>query len=74
MTVGASSFSTEDRRRQLEGTFDYWEQAGPRAIWDATWELTSEWLLLRDVDPSTPLVGKDVSGILPVPWMRLRRG
>ncbi len=70
MVVGTSSFSPEDQRRQLEETFAYWEQAGPRAIWDATSELTAEWFLLRGVDPSTQRVEKDVSGTLPVPWAK----
>lgn len=70
MTVGVSSFSAEDQRRRLEETFAYWEQAGPRAIWDATCELTAEWYLLRGVDPATQRVRKDVSGTLPVPWSK----
>ena len=70
MTVGVSSFSREDQRRQLEETFAYWRKAGPRAIWDATCEITAEWFLLRGIDPSTQRVDKSVCGILPVPWLK----
>jgi hypothetical protein len=68
LVVGTSSFSPEDQRKQLEETFAYWEKAGPRAIWDATNELTAEWFLLRGIDPTTQRVDKTVSGTLPVPW------
>jgi hypothetical protein len=66
--VGTSSFSPEDQRRQLEETIDYWQKAGPRAIWDATCEITAEWFLLRGIDPTTQRVDKTVCGIRPVPW------
>ena len=68
--IGVSSFSPEDQRRQLEETFAYWQEAGPRAIWDATNEITAEWFLLRGIDPTTQRVDKTVSGILPVPWSK----
>ena len=68
MSVGVSSFSEEDQRRQLEETFAYWQDAGPRAIWDATCELTAEWFQLRGIDPQTQRVDKAISGTLPVPW------
>jgi hypothetical protein len=68
LVVGTSSFSPEDQRRQLEETFAYWEKAGPRAIWDATNELTAEWFLLRGIDPGTQRVDRTVVGTLPVPW------
>ena len=67
IAVRKSSFSQEDQRRVLEETFDYWQEAGPRAIWDATCEITAEWFLLRGIDPSTQRVDKTVCGILPVP-------
>ncbi len=66
--VGTSSFSPEDQRRQLEESINYWQKAGPRAIWDATCEITAEWFLLRGIDPTTQRVAKTVCGILPVPW------
>ena len=66
--VGTSSFSPEDQRRQLEESIEYWQKAGPRAIWDATCEITAEWFLLRGIDPTTQRVDKTVCGILPVPW------
>lgn len=74
MVVGVSSFSPEDQRRLLDETLAYWEQAGPRAIWDATCELTAEWFLLRGIDPSTQRVEKEVSGVLPVPWAKRSEG
>ena len=70
LTVGVSSFSPKDQRRLLEETFAYWHDAGPRAIWDATCEITAEWFLLRGIDPSTQRVDKSVGGILPVPWAK----
>ena len=73
MKVGLSSFKQEDQRRQLEETFDYWRKAGPRAIWDATCEMTAEWFLLRGIDPSTQRVDKTVCGIHPVPWAKKER-
>lgn len=68
MVIGVSSFSPEDRRRQLEDSIVYWQAAGPRAIWDATCEITAEWFLLRGIDPTTQRVDKTVCGVLPVPW------
>jgi hypothetical protein len=70
LTLGVSSFSPEDQRRWLEETFAYWKDAGPRAIWDATSEITAEWFLLRGIDPATQRVNKTVCGILPVPWAK----
>ena len=68
MVVGTSSFSNEDQRRQLEESIAYWQAAGPRAIWDATCEITAEWFLIRGIDPTTQRVDKTVCGVLPVPW------
>jgi len=68
MVVGISSFSAEDQRQRLEESIAYWQAAGPRAIWDATCEITAEWFLLRGIDPTTQRVDKTVCGILPVPW------
>jgi hypothetical protein len=70
MVVGVSSFSTEDQQRQLEESIAYWQAAGPRAIWDATCEITAEWFLLRGIDPTTQRVDRTVCGILPVPWAK----
>jgi hypothetical protein len=68
IVVGVSTFSPEDQRRQLEESIAYWQEAGPKAIWDATCEITAEWFLLRGIDPTTQRVDKTVCGILPVPW------
>jgi hypothetical protein len=68
LVVGVSSFSPEDRRRQLEESITHWQKAGPRAIWDATSEMTAEWFLLRGIDPTTQRVDRSVVGIRPVPW------
>jgi hypothetical protein len=68
LVVGLASFSPEDQRRQLEESIAYWQAAGPRAIWDATCEITAEWFLLRGIDPMTQRVEKTVCGILPCPW------
>ena len=70
MVVGVSSFSPEEQRRRLEESIAYWQAAGPRAIWDATCEITAEWFLLRGIDPTTQRVDKTVCGILPVPWAK----
>ncbi len=70
MVVGVSSFPPEDQRRRLEESIAYWQAAGPRAIWDATCEITAEWFLLRGIDPTTQRVDKTVSGVLPVPWAK----
>jgi hypothetical protein len=68
MAVRVSSFSAEQQRRQLEESIAYWQAAGPRAIWDATCEITAEWFLVRGIDPTTQRVDKTVGGIVPVPW------
>jgi hypothetical protein len=73
IVVGVSTFSPEDQRRQLEESIAYWQDAGPKAIWDATREITDEWFLLRGIDPTTQRVDKTVCGILPVPWVRITR-
>ncbi len=68
IVLGVSTFSPEDQRRQLEESIAYWQEAGPKAIWDATCGITAEWFLLRGIDPTTQRVDKTVCGILPVTW------
>lgn len=70
LVVRASTFSPEDERRRLEESITYWQKAGPRAIWDATCEITAEWFLLRGIDPSTQRVDKTVCVVHPVPWAK----
>jgi len=36
IVVGVSTFSPEDQPRQLEKSIAYWQDAGPKAKWDAT--------------------------------------
>jgi hypothetical protein len=52
------SFSPEEEKRQLEETLAYWREAGPTAIWDATFEMLDYWFTVRGLDPEQQRVDR----------------
>jgi len=70
LVVGVSTFSKADEKQQQEVALGYWEEAGQKARWNATCEMTAEWFLLRGIDPRTQRVDKSIGGVLPVPWAK----